>query len=258
MQIIWIASYPRSGNTWMRLLLHEILFGPVESIAEMNRRIPDIHRTSFIDESRKGTIFSKTHFGLSLRHPYIGATLGCIYLIRNPRDVAISAMHYASLFKPHPDGEAGFIRDFIRLGGEENWTRQGFGTWAQHADSWVHCRPRLIVRYEDLRADPAAEMTRVLSFLGRQPDRAVIERAVERTELANLQRIEEREKREGRCWLPGSAEQLDKGERFFREGRTGQRLDEIEPGLDAMFDAQFGEAMARHGYAAGVCATPPA
>ena len=259
MNVIWIASYPRSGNTWMRMLLHDVLFGPAESSEAMNRMIPDIHRMPRLPIHRKGRILAKTHFCLRPEHPYLMQTGGCIYLIRNPRDVAISAVRYARLFNAAQGDSAAFIRAYIERGGIEEWLNNGFGTWEQHAGSWINPPnlPRVVVRYENLRNDTAAELGRVCEFLGVDASPEKIAGAVGRNEIDRLRKMEDREKQNNRCWFPGSVEQLKMGTRFFNEGRTGQRLDDIEPGLDALFDERFGEAMRRHGYASDVCEASP-
>lgn len=250
MHVFWIASYPRSGNTWMRMMLHDVLFGPAESSEAMNRMIPGIHRMPELPVWRGGTVLAKTHFLFTPNHPYLNYTAGCVYLIRNPRDVAISAIRYSQLFDASNEDREAFIRAYIERGGIEQWLKNGFGTWGQHADSWIAPPnlPRVVVRYEDLRADPAAELTRVCDFLGANTDAERIEAAVQRNTLERLREMENREKESNKCWFPGSAKQLKKGMRFFNEGRTDQRLDEIEPGLDALFDERFGKAMQRHGY----------
>ncbi len=251
MQICWIASYPRSGNTWLRLMLSDLLFGPIDASTQLQDRIPDLHRSQELNVGAPGARLMKTHFMWRETHPLRGITAACIYLIRDPRDVLLSAVRYAGMFDEAGKGvSAGAVRDYIARGGIVKWQASGFGTWSQHACSWASATgfPRLTVRYESLRADPEAELVRITQFLGQDKSSEEITGAVERNRLDSLRGMEEAEKREDRCWFPGSAEQLETGSRFFNEGRTGQRLDTIEPGLDAMFDRQFGEEMRRHGY----------
>ena len=49
MSIIWLASYPKSGNTWLRFLLYNYLFGEVRRSGDIARRIPDIHTLTTLD-----------------------------------------------------------------------------------------------------------------------------------------------------------------------------------------------------------------
>ncbi len=105
MGITWLASYPKSGNTWVRFILSNAIFGPADKSIDVNRRIPDLHRRLPDDRlARAGDgsddgapLLAKTHFELSDAHPELSRTDRALHIVRNPRDVLLSALNYRRL-----------------------------------------------------------------------------------------------------------------------------------------------------------------
>lgn len=253
MGIVWIASYPKSGNTWVRFIAHHLLFGPAESSAVINERLPPIHRDTEFPATEGRTVCSKTHFVWTPDHPRASDTKGAIVIVRNPRDVALSALNYRRLRAVLPPGatDAQYLRAFIQNRGDDAFARQGFGTWAENVDSWVRARsfPTLVLRYEDMRTDPHAGARSIAAFLGIEADDDTIAEAVR---SADLDRLRDMEHTERRSRSAGSIFRgRDANRSFMNRGATGHSLDDIEPGLDAAFDKAFGEDLARYGYARG-------
>ena len=93
-EIIWLASYPKSGNTWVRFFLYSYYVGIPMKSGDINHKIPDIHSTPELLQSAENRIFCKTHFLASDKHPHIKDTAGIIYLLRHPRDVLLSNLNY--------------------------------------------------------------------------------------------------------------------------------------------------------------------
>lgn len=258
MRIVWLASYPKSGNTWVRFLVYTLLHGPPKQSIDVSRRIPDLHRRIPFAPPESGPLFAKTHLALSERHPKLAETERAVHIIRHPKDVLLSALNYRRLNGATEVelSSRGYAESFIKAGGDPAWAQQGHGTWASHAESWTATDrfPVLTVRYEDLKADAAAGLRTIAEFCSIDADDARIAAAVRAASFDALRALEVREKASPPKAQP--AERLfvgtrdaAKGGRFFMNaGKTGQTLDPIAPGLDAAFDAAFGEALARHGY----------
>src|SRR5271156_62773 len=93
--IVWIASYPKSGNTWVRFMACNLLYGRQESAAAVSVLAPDIHEKAreLIERAHAG--FVKTHFACSPDMPMAERTAAAIYVVRRPEDVLVSNFYYA-------------------------------------------------------------------------------------------------------------------------------------------------------------------
>lgn len=169
----------------------------------------------------------------------LSLTAGAVYIIRDPRDVAIS---YASYFARSID------RAILEMGRSDAATdgRKGpaftlMGAWSEHVESWT-ADPHpglLIVRYEDMLSDTAAELKRIAQFLNQPTDRARIRRAVKATRFETLKAAEKR----GRF-----RETATTADRFFRSGKAGEWRNVLTPEQAARIEADHGDVMRRFGY----------
>src|SRR5262245_186581 len=97
-QIHWLASFPKSGNTWVRFLLYHYFYGDIADSRAIGSRIPDIHAGDFDRASTlTRTQLVKTHWGLSPQMPHVDRTAGAIYIVRRPQDVLWSMLNYYRL-----------------------------------------------------------------------------------------------------------------------------------------------------------------
>ncbi len=251
--ITWIASYPKSGNTWVRFLIHNVLHEPTDDLAVIEQTMPYVLRVGdgYRTEAGRDDLL-KTHLSWSADHPLGGHSARAIYIVRDPRDVLLSNLNYRAHRRGGGEADARAIamseeeyaHAFIAHGGEPAWAHDAVGTWAANTRSWTGDTgfPVLIVRYEDLEKNTRRQLTRILAFLGVSPGRGAIKRAVRTSGFGVLREAEIR-RREAQGW---DVESL-----FFNAGRSGRSLDElVAPGLDAAFDKAFGEDLARFGYAA--------
>lgn len=258
--IVWLASYPKCGNTWVRFMLYAALNGPPETSIEVTRKIPDLHRPLPFDPPDGPFLPVKSHLMLTDRHPKLAETARAIHVIRDPRDVALSALNYRRLSTGDTKSidAAAYLRSFIRAGGDPAWMRQGFGTWASHAESWRNTDrfPVLPVRYEDLKADPRAALVSMLSFLQVDADDARIDAAVKAASFESMRAMEIREKQKKtkdpgttRLFI-GDPNATRQGIYFINKGASGQSLDGVAQGLDDEFDRAFAQQAGRFGYGA--------
>lgn len=255
--IIWLASYPRSGNTWMRTLLYAYFHGKPESSKDVGRRFPDLHVEGQFDPAAPGRQIVKTHLPFGPSHAHIDRTAGAIVMLRHPKDVLLSSLdfHHVLGTKTNAGGlDADRFADvFIEQGGDPIWIHNGFGTWTQFYDSWTQnpTTPRLVLKYEEMRADAVPGLRRAIEFLGEPVDEPRLESAAKAASFDNMRAMEIREKAKApskNVFFGGSQANLRKGELFMRKGRVGASLDDIRPGLDEAFERAFGPALRRHGY----------
>jgi len=250
--IIWLASYPKSGNTWLRFFLYSYYIGiPLDS-SDINKKIPDIHITSDLANVTNDRIFSKTHFIHSPGHPWIRHTTGFIYILRHPKDVLLSNLNYFLLTGHSQLDPVRFAHEFIRHKGVQHWKSAGMGSWIEHARSWLSATdtPHLVLRYEQMRANPHKEFSRVIEYLGEEADKKRLDMAILRSSFDNLRRIENKEKKQNKYspvfW--GNPATTDKGFRFINKGGVRQTLSQIDPALDQLFDDAFNEDLRKLGY----------
>ncbi len=254
----WLASYPKSGNTWVRFLLYQYFHGKAEASLDVARFIPGIHGRKQVRDAKlfDGALFAKTHFPYGPDITGRGRAIGCIYVVRHPRDVILSCLNYARLTGMLGDSQGitdeMYVRSFLQLGGASEYFRHRFGTFENHYRSWLDQRtvPTILVRYEDLKADPSRELSRILEFLGHAPDPAKIEQSVALSTFERLQAMEMSEKASGseQRLFVGSAEQMKKGRMFMNKGQSGRSLDPIAAGLDRAVEERFADAIKRFGY----------
>ena len=248
-QVVWLASYPKSGNTWMRALLANFLrtspsavplnalpfplaidsfhFGELTGVAvedcspdEFDGLVPAFLRMSLRSPARAGLLLRKVHSAYVVNRagePLFpeDVTAGAVYLVRNPLDVAVSWAFHTE------DGDC--ARSVARLndpgdtlgGGGKMQCPQRLLDWSGNVESWRSAPfPVLLVRYEDLLVDTVAELRRVARFLCLQGvTEARLRRSVERSAFAKMRGSETRE---------GFPEKLQTNSGlFFREGKAG-------------------------------------
>tara|TARA_Y100001934_G_scaffold96189_1_gene118838 strand:- start:15929 stop:16765 length:837 start_codon:yes stop_codon:yes gene_type:complete len=271
-QIIWIASYPKSGNTWTRAFLHNLFRDPklsfninemtlltaneaaASNFAEFDSRpweewsLEDVARIrpqvqAALAGSRLHTIFCKTHLAvLKVRdHPTINlnVTAGAVYLVRNPLDVAISYANHQGLPLDR-------LIELMNLPNYETPNMEGLvnepmGSWSQHVQTWTaNPNPGLLVmRYEDMLASPVKAFSDLAKFLQLDAPRSRIERAVKNSSFKVLRKQEE---------LHGFHEKTAAQENFFRSGKAGEWKDVLSEEQVAAICNAHRDQMARFGY----------
>lgn len=269
---IWLASYPKSGNTWVRALLtglehddeldiNRLGQGPIASAREPMRAwlgIPTSDLTPVevarvrlrfdaeLDATLEQVRFRKIHDGLFTGpddEPIVppGATRGAVYIVRDPRAVAVSFAHHlgvsversVEIMAHSPGPYASEHINGIQL-------PQRMETWSDHVRGWCDHElfPVLVVRYEDLHTDPIAELSRIVEFAGLSASAESIGHAVTQAGFARLQAKEQSD---------GFREQSGRG-RFFRRGEAEAWREELDEELVVAIERDHGETMLRLGY----------
>ena len=271
--IVWLASYPKSGNTWLRIFLANYLmnadrpvpinqvhrFGMGDSITRTynivaGRQIDpnDFHLTlSLRDKVLRGIVgnnadvnFVKTH---NIRAEAHGVTLipdaltrSAVYILRNPLDMLLSYARHFGL------GDAAAAEAISRSDNvstpEANTVMQFLGGWSEHVESWTRKKapwPRLVLRYEDLLAEPEQNFGLLLRHIGMPVDEARLEKAIRFASFDELAKQEE---------SAGFVERSPKAERFFAKGKSGQWKTDLAPEIVERIRRDHGKVMERHGY----------
>lgn len=258
-EFVWLASYPRSGNTWLRFLLSVYVYGEPSHWRSCNWGATDINWwfcngeqdsktcsnqilakiVAYFDQLpesryRCSEYFGKTHFKFDSGHPFVDSTSRIVHLVRHPKDILLSSLNFHRLTKSSDVSAEEYAKSFISTGGNAAFLQQNYGTWFENYLSWQkgHDYPTHLVRYEDLKRDTVGEFSQIIEFLGIVLDPQRVKWAVEQTRFENLRKLE----------LAARSEKLlpDRDGHFFiNKGQTGQLLSAIAPGLDRLFDERF-------------------
>lgn len=183
---VFIVSYPKSGNTWTRFLIANLVH-PEEpaNFANINRIIPDPEALSKRELGRlPRPRYIKRHQYFDPRYQKI------VYVVRDPRDVALSQYHFHRKRRLIDDDypKEKFVTLFVA--GETSV----YGSWGENVASWVatrHGRPGfLLLRYEDMMENAMREMAEVASFLGIAVTPERLARVVELSSADEMRKLE--------------------------------------------------------------------
>jgi hypothetical protein len=271
--LLWIASYPKSGNTWVRAFIENYLQNrdrPVDintlfqvSRAEARAELyapyvqggdttalsteeicairPLVHAE--MARRARGTVFVKTHnfhgevAGYPLHSPAV--TSGAVYIVRNPLDVALSLANY---FGYGTDEAIEYMAaENVATPNERENVPQVITSWSMHVQSWTRDTNEgvLTMRYEDMLDDPARSFRKLVSFLGLKRDPARLRKAVRFSSFDQLKSQETRH---------GFVEKHENAGSFFRQGRKNQWQDKLTEQQVRRIVDRHGEQMARFKY----------
>jgi hypothetical protein len=251
---VFLVSYPRSGNTWTRFLLGNLLWqnDPV-TFLNIESRIPEIYFNPdrFMRALKRPRVL-KSHECFQPHYPHV------IYIVRDPRDVAISYYHHNVKAGNIPEDYpiARFVPRFIA--GEFDHI---FGSWRDNVLSWTALRQGtpgfLLMRYEDMKRDPARALSGVVAFLESCSFREIdaspeaLQRAIE---LSSPERMRALEKEEARQWVLTKGTRSDKP--FVRSAISGGWKAQLDPESLAAIESAWGDLMQSFGYelASGIVA----
>jgi hypothetical protein len=251
--IVWLASYPRSGNTFVRVLLHELyglstysIYGPADTYGPAaNRPLPTMRQM----RRAAAVHVVKTHDLPREDHP-------ALYVVRDGRDALVSYAHYLlqTTWRVAPVEHAPRFREtlsrLIEAGAaRRTWVKRAagvaasarhraasrlgfrteplydFGGWSRHVREWTARRaPTVTIRFEDLVASPAECVGAALKGLDWVPPAQPAAR------------------------VPSFQDLKSQYPHFFRRGRIGSWRDEMPPDLHDRFWSLHGDAMRAAGY----------
>jgi len=236
---IFLVSFPKSGNTWTRFLLANLRFpGEPVTWANIDRLIPDPMGTTKRDFDRMPRPrIIKSHECFDPRYPRV------VYIVRDPRDVVVSQYHYHRKLKKIEDDSP--IEKFVTrfLAGETC----PHGSWGQNIATWLYTSEGnarfLLLRYEDLLADTARELAKVVTFLQLSASPEQIAQAVERSSADRMRKLE-KEQPDRNTLMKGSRKDLS----FVRAAGAGGWRSDLPAPQAARIEAAWGHLMQHLGY----------
>jgi sulfotransferase family protein len=226
---IFVAGYPKSGNTWMQHLLTGLLFGidprlsPDSLVQDL---VPDIYFTKFYKRYLTPTFF-KTHDLPKPQHRRV------IYLIRDGRDAMVSYFHYLAAL--------GALSDPLEL------VSTGAGLfpcrWHEHVEAWLanpYHADMITVSYERLKGDLMTELRRICDFAGLERGQTILTFVAQNCTFATMRENEIKYGRADPAW--------PRDKPFVRRGEVGSYKDEMEPEILEAFLQLSAPVLERMGY----------
>jgi hypothetical protein len=236
----FLVSFPRSGNTWTRFLVCNLLNPdhPVD-FADLESRIPEIYDTP----DRQLRAFPrprviKSHECFDPRYRKV------IYIVRDPRDVAVSYYEFQLKRRVIPDNCS--LEEFVPRFMESEFEPKT-GSWRDHVVSWLATRSGqknfLLLRYEDMLADTLRESAKISSFFGLDLNPERLARAVE---LSSADRMRALEKQQSGRWKETRKTRQDKP--FVRKASSGGWKTALPEACISKIESAWGDVMRSVGY----------
>jgi hypothetical protein len=237
---VFLVSFPKSGNTWIRFLVANLIYPETPAtFANIHRLIPDPSATTkkeFLRIPRPRIV--KSHECFDPRYPRV------IYIVRDPRDVALSQYHYHRKLKRIADDYSmgTFVTRF--LAGETC----PHGSWGQNVATWLITReegdPRfLLLRYEDMVSDTPRELEKIAAFLNIAASPERIAQTVERSSADRMRKLEQAQSDD--CSLTKDSR---KDLSFVRSASAGGWRTGLPEAEVARLEDAWGHLMAHLGY----------
>jgi hypothetical protein len=273
--IVWIASYPKSGNTWVRSLLSSYLYSNdgifnFDLLKEI-RQFPsksffntflndfsDIKKVSNfwiaaqdkINLIKDKTTFLKTHSSLCTleNNPFTNKinTKAIIYIVRDPRNLITSISNHYSQTQ---EESFNFMINKNKMIMDDDWGGKDFGvatvlgSWVDHYKSWTNTKiaPLIVIKYEDLINDTINTFEKILNFLNK-----LIDIKIDKKKITNVvgscefEILSNKEKKEG---FFESISKNDKKVSFFFLGKKNNWKDLLNPEIEKKIRSTFQNEM---------------
>lgn len=229
----FLIAHPRSGSTWLRTILVNILHTGANSNPDIfNAQIPGV---SIRNALRRINRLPSPRL-VSSHTWYRSDIPAALYLVRDGRDTLISFYHYSITRK---NGTENFAEFF------ELYCQGKYGHfWPYHVESWLDSGRKtmgdklMVIRFEDMKADTTAVITDITRFLAIPATPETIEVAIENSSIKNMRKIEQ--SRRGKTVQTNAS--------FYRGGKSGQWQDYFTPSIEQKFYEVASDAMRLAGY----------
>jgi hypothetical protein len=228
---MFFAAYPKSGTTWARFVLFEMLSGKPSGFKATNQQMPGVglHFNALRLLPNGGRLVAT--------HEYYRKEYGrTIYMVRDARDVLLSEFAFLSALEYYTKDLDDFVKTFLFT------CVSAYGPWHKNVTSWLDSPiakngNMLVVRYEDLRKDPVPLFGQMADFLGAKVSEEKIKEAVANNSIQNMRAKEDKEP--VRASIKG---------RFVRDGRVRGWVSKLTPEQVRLIDEHAGSVLLRLGY----------
>ncbi|MCZ4353812.1 sulfotransferase domain-containing protein [Roseovarius aestuarii] len=271
--IVWLASYPKSGNTWTRIFLANYLMNPKEPVPinEVHRfgmgdsiaktytmvakgqpaDLNDVQTTLRLrDKVLRGIVGNNADVNLvkthNIRNPAYGVDLiplqytrSAVYIVRNPLDMVLSyARHYGI---DVAQAVAAIGRSDNANASDAATVWQFLGSWSEHVNSWTSKAPYpvCVLRYEDMLDQPEVAFGALVKHLGVPLEEERLKKAIK---FSSFDEVSKQESEGGFKENPG------KSEKFFNKGQSGQWKEALSEELADQLRRDHRSTMKRFGY----------
>ena len=228
---MFFAAYPKSGTTWARFVLFEMLSGKASGFKATNQQMPGVglHFNALRLLPNGGRLVATHEY---YRKEYNRA----IYMVRDARDVLLSEFAFLSALEYYTKDLDDFVKTFLFT------CVSAYGPWHKNVSSWLDSPiakngNMLVVRYEDLRKDPVPLFGQMADFLGAKVSEEKIREAVANNSIQNMRAKEDKEP--VRASIKG---------RFVRDGRVRGWVSKLTPEQVRLIDEHAGSVLLRLGY----------
>lgn len=235
---VFIVSYPRSGNTWVRFLISDLTCRVSHAnFLSVERAIPDIYRSRELQ-----LLLTRRPRILKSHEPFDERYRRVIYLIRDPRDVVVSYYQYQKMMDYIPASTS--MQDFAEAFIEG---KVAFGSWQDHVEGWTDRRynnaDMLLSRYEDLLHEPVRQVKGFAAFLRSNQDYSAIQAAIDRNTFEKIRESEARHGRRSQSLRDKKSDGL-----FVRTGSKDRWKGVLPAFLARAIEVKWQKTMQRFGY----------
>ncbi len=278
--IIWLASYPKSGNTWVRSIIASLMysnngifdFSLLDKIKQFPSKVffKDLSdNLSDFNEITKHWITAQDFINLDNQIKFLKThhikckigkynftdkknTLATIYVVRDPRNLVSSiSNHYSKSLKDSKNFllTPKFISGYKKDGGiDKNSIKTLIGTWKEHYRFWRENNKNfLLIKYEDLINDTNSELIKIINFLKKfvkiETNEIKIRNILNTTNFKYLKNLE----REGK-FNENAYENIDKKKQFFHLGPNNNWENILEPKIKNEIEEKLSGEMKELGY----------
>ena len=278
--IIWIASFPKSGNTWVRSMISSLIYTDTgvfnfeiikkiqqfpnkkhfENLTEEYQNIHELKKfwitaQDKINLDKKIKFFKTHHINCKIGENSFtndNNTLGTIYIVRDPRSLVESFSNFYNKDKSlaiHNITSKGFVSGASYIKNKQNNVFTIIGSWNDHYNSWSKTSANLLlIKYEDLLSDPFKELNRIIIFLKKfmtfMYDDYKIQNIISSTSFERMQKMENDE---GFFEMPFKESDQDKV-KFFNKGRKNDWRKYLDKNESDIIENKFEKEMKELGY----------
>jgi len=278
--IIWIASFPKSGNTWVRSMISSLIYTDTgvfnfeiikkiqqfpnkkhfENLTEEYQNIHELKKfwitaQDKINLDKKIKFFKTHHINCKIGENSFtndNNTLGTIYIVRDPRSLVESFSNFYNKDKSlaiHNITSKGFVSGASYIKNKQNNVFTIIGSWNDHYNSWSKTSANLLlIKYEDLLSDPFKELNRIIIFLKKfmtfMYDDYKIQNIISSTSFERMQKMENDE---GFFEMPFKESDQDKV-KFFNKGKKNDWRKYLNKNESDIIENKFEKEMKELGY----------